>query len=276
MTAATAFAAQREARARHRLAAVGKWGTALTVVVLGASALLRAGSAVDAAGNAASTLPAAVETAARFAHRVSASAVGVLALLAVILAASSRPAPRARIAAVAAIVALTLSLAALGRHTPGYRVAFVTAANVAGGLGLASAFLWLALQAQPRQVRDGIAWLSAAAFAVLLAHATLGAGAAAAAMRGERGLDPFHIGFGLVVLGMVAVASAHSPPAGSRRLRGALAAGVLLQLALGLLLAGGGDTRPLAATWAHAMLACALALGLLSLMLARGGGQPAA
>ena len=177
------------------------------------------------AGEAVSTLPAGVEQWARIAHRVAAMGVGILVALALVATWRERPVPRAQSAAVACVVGLTLLLSVIGRHTPGYRLDVVTVANVLGGIALASAFWWLRGASGP--ARAGGDRVALAALGVLFALAALGAAADAAA----------------AALGVL----------------------VAMQFAIGLALIGAPGARPIAPAWAHAMVACALALLLVGL-----------
>ena len=125
---------------------------------------------------------------ARVAHRVAASAVGIIAI-ALVFVGWSRLERGERIAAGIAFV-LTAGLAWLGRHTPS-ELPLVTLGNVAGGFALAAAFAWVAARparggAQPgaergaepraeagaeRGAGTGLAW---AAFGTLIAMTALG------------------------------------------------------------------------------------------------------
>ena len=235
----------------------GTWGALLTVVILAMSVLLRLGTHMEE-GIAITSLPEGVESGARLAHRVAAAIVGILAALAFVTAWRSEKARRSR-TTVGVIVGLTLVLAVVGRYTPGYRVDLVTVVNVAGGMALAVAF-W-ALRREGAELRlDGAA---VGALVLLLGLAALGAAGDAAALRGARAFGPLH-------LLMAAIFACFSLAAAWRqRERRGLAAGVavltLSQLAFGLVLLASHGARPLALGWAHAMVACALALGLSSL-----------
>lgn len=258
----------RALRAERLLAGVGLWGAALTLAVLGASVLLRLSTTFDAAGAAVSSLPEAMEAAARIAHRLAAMGVTVLALLAAWAAVASRPMPVGRVVAVAVILALTVFLAVLGRYTTGYRVPAVTLGNVVGGMSLACAFWWLRRQGL-RGARTGPAWsarLAWLAFAALLAQSALGAAASALAMRGDRLLDPLHLAMGLLVVVLTGLAAwPHRKQRESRTFALGIALLAAFQFASGLFLAAAGSARPFAPAWIHAMTACALALGLIAL-----------
>jgi hypothetical protein len=240
---------------QRTLAIAGLWGAALTVVILAMSVLMRLGTRIDG-GEAASVLLPGVETAARAAHRVAAMAVGAIAAWALVTGWRMRPLAGGSARALWTIGALTLLLAAIGRYTPGYRFDGVTMANVVGGIGLAAAFWWLRAGADGAPRGDGLA---AVALALLLALAALGAGADVAAMRGERAFGPVHLWLASFFT-VVALAAAWR----QRRRRAAMVVAALCaaQFVLGFLLVGG---RPMALAWAHALLACGLALALVQL-----------
>jgi hypothetical protein len=237
---------------------VGAWGAALTVVILAMSVLLRLGTRLEA-GEAVSMLPAAMEQAARIAHRLAAMGVGLLAVGALVQLATQRPVAPGRRNAVAVIVALTLLLASIGRHTPGYRIDAVTVANVTGGIALAAAFAALRAVSGLTVSVDRVA---AAALALLLVLAGLGAAADAAALRGEQAFGPAHLWVATLFIVSALVAAWHQ----RERVRVATAVAALagVQFVLGFFLV---DQRPLALAWTHAMVACALALLLVSLAL---------
>jgi hypothetical protein len=241
--------------AARALSAAGLWGAALTIVILAMSVLLRLGTQIED-GRAVSTLPADLEMWARIAHRIAAMAVALVAALAVVAAARERGALRANVRALACVVGLTLLLAIIGQYTPGYRFDLVTVANVMGGIALTAAFWAL----RPRAGEsDACAWM---ALAVLLALAALGAGVDAAAMRGERAFGPMHL-WAAALFTVLALTAAWRQRA-RRALAAATVIATLSQAALGLALVG-MQGRPIAAAWTHAILACVLALLLVSL-----------
>jgi hypothetical protein len=241
------------------LAVTGLWGALLTIVILAMSVLLRLGTQLEA-GEGISTLPAGVETWARVAHRVAAMGVGILAALAFVAVWRGESPPRPSIRAAGAVVALTVLLAAIGRYTPGYRVDLVTVLNVAGGVALAAAF-W-ALRPRGAAPPDPVAL---GALVLLLALAALGAAADVVAMRGARAFGPLHLWMAAIFVGLALTAAWRQ-----RRRRFAAAATAFLtasQFALGFALLASREMRPLALGWLHAMIACALALLLVSLAL---------
>jgi heme A synthase len=240
----------------------GTWGALLTVVILAMSVLLRLGTQLDG-GVAVTQLPQGVELWARMAHRIAAMGVGILAALALVAAWQGKAAGRTR-ATVAAVVAITLALAVAGRYTPGYRVDLVTVLNVAGGMALAAAF-WALRRGEAGSELDGVAL---AALALLVVLAGLGAAGDAAAMRGTRAFGPLHLWIAAFFVCLALAA------AWRQRTRRAVAAAVAVliaaQLVVGFVLLASRGDRPLALGWAHAMLACALALGVATLC-TRGG-----
>ncbi|MEO5677690.1 MAG: hypothetical protein ABIQ84_09085 [Usitatibacter sp.] len=253
------------------LATAGLWGAILTLVILAMSVLLRLGTELNA-GEAVSTLPAGVEQSARILHRVAAMGVGILVAWTLVATWRERPVPRARLVPIACVVAITLLLSMIGRYTPGYKLDAVTVANVVGGIALASAFWWLRAAGGPaRGAGDRVALT---ALGVLFALAALGAVADAAAMRGERAFEPLHLLLAAVFVVLVAVAAWR----GRRRGATAISLVVLVaaQFGLGLTLIDTPGARPMALAWAHAMIACALALLLVGLAApyATGAGEP--
>ena len=242
------------ALSERRLARVALWGAVLAFVVVAASALLRLGTRFDAGGNAVSVLPAALESFARLAHRLSASLVGLAAIGALALAIGARPVPCRRRAALAAIVAATVVLAAIGRYTPGYRFLGVTVANATLGVGLAAAFAFLRAQARDPGASVRLAPLLVAA--AVLAEIALGTAASAEAMHGRLAFEPLHVALGPVVAALAVWAAI--------RHGGWIAALAIAQMALGTLRAAMGAARGVPGEWLHAMLACALAIALAS------------
>jgi heme A synthase len=249
--------------AARRFAAIGAWGAALTLVILAMSVYLRLGTRIEA-DLAASVLPEAWEQGARLAHRIAAMGVGALAALVLVLAARERPLPRPRLHAIAGIVALTLVLAVIGRYTPGYRFDAVTIANLVGGMGLAAAFWWLRAAPQSRADPVGVAALLA-----VLAQAGLGAATDAAAMRGEQAFGALHLWFAMVFIGLVLAAAWRQRA--RARLANAVAVVAGIQFVLGFFLIG---VRPMVLAWVHSMVACLLALLLVSLAVGTKASGP--
>lgn len=261
-----------EALTARRLALLAAWGAALSFVVVAASALLRLGTALDAGGNVSMRIPALLESGARLVHRASASGVGIVAFLAAIVAFTSRPVPRARLVAVVSILLLTAFLAALGRHTPGYRYIAVTLGNAVGGVALACAFVALRVQATPAGGGGdrSVSIAASLALALVLVQAGLGTAAGALRMHGSVALDPWHVSLGPAIAAIAVAAAAYHrrmPEAGS--IRAWVFGLALAQMGLGILVAAADGGRGIPVAWAHAVLACALALALTALA-ARG------
>ena len=108
------------------------------------------------------------------------------------------------------------------------------------------------------------------ALVLLLALAALGAAADVSAMRGARAFGPLHL-WVAAIFACLALSAAWRQR--SRRLAAAATAVLTAsQFALGFALLASQELRPLALGWLHAMIACALALLLVSLALR---GSPA-
>jgi hypothetical protein len=189
-------------------------------------------------------------------------AVGALAAGALVAAWQARPLSRGLGMAIAGIAGLTLLLSVIGRYTPGYRFDAVTVANVVGGIGLAVAFWWARAASAGTGRGDAVATI---ALALLLVLAALGAGADAAAMRGESAFSLLHL---WVAAFFTAFALAAAWRQRKRPAAIAVAALCAIQLGTGWALA---DARPLALAGIHALVACALALGLAQLGARRQG-----
>jgi heme A synthase len=251
--------------AARTLLAIGAAGSALALVILGVSILLRLTTVFTDAGDPVSTLPVAIESAVRLLHRLAASSVGLLALWATALCWMRRPHAATAVMPTAAMVAATLVLAAIGPLTPGYRFATVTVANVVGGTVLLMACWWLreAMTAAPaRQARDP---LLRPALMVFLAHAGLGAAASALSVRGIRWLAFAHMGSAaLVVIFAGALLWDRRSRAPLTRLVGAMTLLLAAQIALGLALMA-ADPHPVWLGFVHAMLSPLLAAGLVSI-----------
>lgn len=256
----------RALRAGRLLARTGLWGTALTVVILAASVLLRLSTAFDAQGASISRLPEAVETAARLGHRVAAMAVTVMALFAAMVAFGARPAPRGRVIAVVTILVLTVFLAVLGRYTPGYAVPAVTLGNVLGGMLLACAFWWLREERGDTPFARGPLLAAELAFAALVVQAGVGAVASALALRGSTIADPLHAVTGTAFLACTLVAAGMHRGRATAGLARGIALVALAQFAAGAILALAGTARPWPLAWLHAMVALGLAVALTSLV----------
>lgn len=247
------------------LPGIGIVGSALALVILGVSILLRLSTVFADDGHAVSTLPAAIENALRLLHRLAASGVALLALWAVVLCWMRRPTVARAVMPTAWIVTATVILAAIGPLTTGYRFTAVTVANVVAGTVLLMSFWWLreSLTAAPmrRNSRDPL--LIPTLF-VFLAHVGLGAAASALDMRGIRWLAFIHMGSAmLVIVLVVALLWVRRGRAPLTWLVGTMTLLLVAQVALGLALIA-ADSRPLWLGFAHAMLSQLLAAGLVS------------
>ncbi|HWA50403.1 MAG TPA: hypothetical protein VG742_19190, partial [Dongiaceae bacterium] len=79
----------------------------------------------------------------RIVHRLSATAAGAVAMLALMLALVQRPRVRSEVAGAAAIVTLTLILAVVGRWSKGAQLPVVTLLNVLSAMLLVTLLYWL-------------------------------------------------------------------------------------------------------------------------------------
>lgn len=248
------------------LLAIGTTGSALALVILGVSILLRLTTVFAENGAPVSILPVAIESAVRLTHRLAASGVGLLALWATVLCLIRRPLVARAVMPTAWMVAATVLLAAIGPLTPGYRFATVTVANVVGGTALLMACWWLreALAAAPAhgQTRDP---LLLPALLVFLAHIGIGAAASALSVRGIRSLAFLHMGSAvLVVIFVGALLWARHSRVRLTRLVGIMTLLLAAQIVLGLALMA-ADSRPVLLGFMHAMISPLLAAGLVSI-----------
>lgn len=240
-------------------------GSVLALAILGTSIFLRLTTAVGEGGVLASTLPSTVEGVARMVHRLSASGVGLLALLATVLC-WRRPAVALAIRPTVGVVAATVVLAVIGPLTPGYRFATVTVANVVGGTVLLASFWWLRESLATGHTRrpPGHPMLFVTLLVFFL-HVGLGAAASALEMRAIHWVAFLHVGTAMLTSMLVGSIlwdrREHQPLA---KLVGALAALLAAQLALGLLLLWVGG-RPPGLGLVHAMLSPLLLAGLISM-----------
>lgn len=247
------------------LPGIGTAGSALALVILGVSILLRLTTVFADDGHAVSSLPAAIENALRLLHRLAASGVALLALWAVVLCWMRRPMVARAVMPTAWIVTATVILAAIGPLTTGYRFTVVTVTNVVAGTVLLMSFWWLRelLTATPAH-RDSRDPLLIPALLVFLAHVGLGAAASALDMRGIRWLAFIHMSSAVLVIVLVGallwVRHGRTP---LPWLVGTMTLLVAAQVALGLALMA-ADSRPLWLGFAHAMLSQLLAAGLVS------------
>lgn len=248
------------------LQTIGTFGAVLALVILGASMLLRLTTIFGVDGQSISTLPGSVEIAIRLAHRVAASAVGLLALCGAIISWTRRPLPSPFMTPIAWIVVSTVMLAIIGPLTPGYRLTIVTVGNVVGGMILLMAFWWLRESAVNKLLtRKPVEPLLLITILVFLAHVAAGAAASAFDMHNVRWFVFVHIGTAMLTT-MFVGASLWD------RRRDASIAGwtvatvglLVLQVALGCALTWLG-TRPTWLAYVHGMLSPLLAIALVSL-----------
>ena len=245
--------------ALRRLGLIGLWGAPLTVVIIATSALLRLTTQLQG-GEAVSTLPPDFEHAARMAHRLAASAVGLLAAFALVTAYRARPVSREVLAAVGAVVGCTLVLAVAGRYTTGYRASAIIAINVMGGTALACAFWFLRERAAAPEAP--LARLPLAALGGIVALSAVGAATSAAAMHGDRAFGPAHLYLATLLAAAALVASLRHRDCGLAA--ATTAALVVGQYGLGFALLASG--RPIQLTLLHALVSVLLSLSLVSLV----------
>lgn len=245
---------------------IGAAGSALALVILGVSILLRLTTLFSESGHPVSALPAGIESVVRMLHRLAASGVGLLALWATALCWMRRPLRAKAVMPTTWIVAATMLLAAIGPLTPGYRFTAVTVANVVAGTVLLMSFWWLreALAAMPTKIRTRDPLLLPALLA-FLAHAGVGAAASALAMRGIRWVALIHMGSAVLVVVLVgALLWARRGRLPLTRLVATTTLLLAAQAVLGIVLMG-LDQRPVGVGFLHAMLSPLLAAGLVSI-----------
>ncbi len=248
------------------LRAIGSAGALLAMIILGASVLLRLGTAFGADGQTLSTLAPAIEGAARSLHRLAASGVGLLAVAATVLCFRHRRIAGDAMRPTAWMVAATVVLAVIGPLTTGYRFATVTVTNVAVGVGLLMSCWWLRealMHGAARGARRDP--LAGAALVVFLAHVAGGAAASALEMRGIRWVAYVHLATAILVT--MFVGAALWDRRRSKRLRAVVAGTAsvwLMQIAFGVVLLSIGQ-RPIWLGVLHALLTPLLAAGLVSI-----------
>jgi heme A synthase len=260
-----------ERRAAWALQFVGALGALFAFAILAASALLRLTSVVDASG-VHSTLTPAVEHAVRMVHRISASGVGLLTVIAVGLGWVLRNAVPRLAGPVLGLVAATVGLALIGPWTPGYRYSAVTIANVLGGTVLLGAYWWLrvTLAASAPLERARLQPLQRSMLAMLVVQVSLGAATSALAMRGSHGMAYLHAGVAIVTsMLMGSVLWQRRGDARMERVVVVMAGALGLQLVLGLVSLG-FDGGLVALRFVHAMLSALLVGGMVSLLMGDG------
>ena len=246
---------------------IGAVGAALALAILGASMLLRLTTEFTADAHTLSVLPPAVEQATRMLHRLSASAVALLALVAMLLCWAQRKAGAGMAGPTAWIVAATVLLAGIGPLTPGYRVAAITVLNVSVGMLLLMAFWWLRESAASGNVpRTKMDALSRWTLVVFIAHIATGAGASAYQMLGLHWPARVHLGSAVLCVYLLVALLIEKRLSSSRAHSGkALVYLMFTQLLLGAALIW-LNHRPLWLSFMHAMLSPLLAMALVSLV----------
>ncbi len=248
------------------LRGIGGIGAVLAVIILAASVLLRLNTQIATDGHTFSVLTPGVEGAARLLHRLAASGIGLLAVLAAIACGMNRQLAAPALRPTLAMVAATVVLAVIGPLTPGYKFAAVTVANVVGGVMLVMSCWWL---------RESLRWPAApvpqrdpllrATVLILLLHTGTGAAASAMEMHGLRWISAIHLG--LAILATMFLGSVLWQRRHSRHCAATVAfmtAVLAAQLALGVTSYAVGHGHALAG-FAHALLTPLLAAGLVTL-----------
>lgn len=247
---------------------IGALGALLALAILGVSMTLRIWTEISTDGQAASILSPSVEGVARAIHRVSATAVAILALTAVILCLLHLQTVRHLVKPVAWILASTVALAVVGPLTPGYRIAWITVLNVTAGMLLLMAFWWLRIAAGRATTtissRDRLQWSVLVAFVF---HIACGAASSAWAMHGVRWLAFVHLcSLFLAVTSIGLVVMNRRNERAARHIVTIVVLLLAAQMAIGyaLMLL---DARPLWLMLLHGMLSPLLALAISSLLL---------
>ena len=247
--------------------AVGSLGALLALVILGASILLRLTTHMTDDGTVHSTLPTATENAVRMVHRLTASGVGLLALLATVLCWMQRRVAPQTVKPVVWLVLVTVVLAVIGPLTPGYRYTLVTVTNVVGGTVLLGACWWLreALSSGATPHPTEPHRLLRVTLVILAVHVALGATASGLEMRGIHWVVFVHTGSALLttlLLGSILWDRRKHAPL--HTLVAAMTAILSLQIMLGMV-ALWVHGRPVAVGFVHAMLSPLLVAGLVSI-----------
>jgi heme A synthase len=248
------------------LQAAGTVGSVMALAILAMSALLRLTTVFAADGHTLSTLPGAVEDTARLIHRLAASSVGLLALLATVLCWRNRRIVATAVVPVALLVVATLVLALIGPLTPGYRFTAVTVANVVGGTVLLASCWWLRERLAATPVHSHAPGpLLKAALIVFFIHVTTGATTSALEMRGIQGFAIVHqVSAMLVIVLLGAILWDKRLQERLPRLRAFVQWLLYAQIALGLTLMLAGSQSPWLAL-VHAMCSPLLIAGLVSI-----------
>jgi heme A synthase len=253
------------------LRTIGALGSVLAFTILGASILLRLSTHFGVDGIPQSNLPLEYENAIRMVHRLSASSLGLLALVAAIFCWIRRSSLPQAVQPVVWMVAATVLLALIGPLTPGYRYSSVTIANVVAGTVLLAACWWL------REALSTTAPITLTqrpiirvTLAIFVLHVSLGAASSDSQMRGIHWVAFVHSGSAmLTALLLGSILWDHRKNAQSARMVVAMACLLAIQLVLGLVSIWMA-ARPIGLDFVHAMLSPLLLAGLVSLNLKDG------
>ncbi|MBL8525589.1 MAG: hypothetical protein JNN20_18060 [Betaproteobacteria bacterium] len=264
------------APATRGLQLIGGFGALLAILILGSSMLLRLNTQFATDGAALSTLPPAIENAARLLHRLSASGVGVLAITAAALLRIRRPLLTRYANPLKWIIATTVLLSVIGPLTPGYRVAAITVGNVAGGMALLAACWWLRESvALPMRAQPNADPLPTLTLAVFMAQVATGALASAGLMRESPGFAIVHLGSAILATMFIGALAWSRRKAPECALVSIVVAGLLLaQVGLGVALMAQGKAA-VALAYVHGMLSPLMATSLVSLVLRNVPAPPA-
>ena len=245
---------------------MGTAGAALALVILGASVLLRLTTEFDTSGAPISTLPSSIENAVRLTHRVTAAAVGLIAIALTWMCWRRKTNLSYAFSPTVGIVAATVLLAIIGPLTPGYRYATVTIANVVGGSILLMSCWWLReTSAYGNAQAIGKNNTVAVAMFLFLTHIATGAATSALHVRGMDWVGYVHIGSALLFLftaGEILWTRSGHPT--STKLANRMTGILLLQIAMGVLLMWLGR-QPVWLAVVHALVSQIFAAGLVSL-----------
>lgn len=243
-------------------------GTALTLVILATSLLLRLATEATLDGHTQSVLPPALEEACRLMHRLTASGVGLLALILLLMCLRKTSlAPGTRKAS-AWVFVTTVGLAVIGPLTPGYRIEAITVLNVGLGSMLLMA-LWRlreisGLGTQRTQPLKRIAQLTL--IGMVLHIASGGLAAANSQWLPNLGLTVWlHVATAVGLMVLIALLLRQR-----RAGTGAIKLKALRYLMAGQILLGGLllvlNLRPIWLNFSHGMVSAILAMLLLTLM----------
>lgn len=248
-----------------RIAAAGALATFAVLVAAAGLRLMQVGLGCEpwptCYGTPAVAADSALVVALRIVHRLAASAVAVLAFVALAYAWPERAHAPARAAASATLVVLALLLALLGIATGARVTPAIALSNVGGGLTMFALFVWLASPPLARGKRSG---MRSYALAALLA-AAIASGVATSASLAGRACPEL---FGCDAAASTARAASHVGLQLAHRAAGVAAAFALAILSLVVWRRGARPAALALGTLAGAELALGAALVLLDLPLA--------